>query len=605
MRNNPILYYFIVTVMIVFSVAFFRSEDFMPLLRNWQAKKYLEQSKDYQTIGKLTSARPQEEDAVKTAEKAYLLAPASMSVARNLAEVYYTVNPVRGLTQWETVVRMPGATLADRIHIVQLALEGAADSHALARKRKVEFDSGRSHFLNVARSQLELLSRDDRFRDRREFRMASAEYLAETGDPDTALAVIKKLRDEEKDTDPKIELLFCRIALGTNRSELLEEVVPLLQELAARGGNSAIEAIRHFSLVHLVRPLSRDEIKLLETYLEQNHPSVVDKLRLLSLELDVADTPTERSRIIEKSAAIFDLSMDSDLETYCNWLGKMGEMGRLVKELTLSRANRSEKLFQIRLAALANLGRFDDLVIELERASVLQDHWRYAFGARALSASRRFADAKVQLNKLIEAIYDDDRKVLAVCHWFVESGDEPSLCHILEKLSDDIPYETFCAEGLLRYRGATATLEDIQDWVTKLARSKPIDLKLQNNRLYWALLSPNPTKAQLDEWLEISRHHLARAPADLQFRVTNALALLRKDLPIEALSVLEDNLGTSARRTVWKHTRPAWTRIYAVALILNQRTEESIGLLNALSAKSSSRAEAIALPRIFPSMLQP
>ena len=386
---------------------------------------------------------------------------------------------------------------------------------------------------------------------------------------------------------------------------MVEEAVRLLRKLAASGGNSAIEAIRHFSLVHLIRPLSQDEIRQLETYLEQSQPSVKDRLRLLDLALDVA-APNERNRFIEKGASLFDLSMDSDLVTYCNWLGKMGELERLEKALPLNRANRSEKLFQIRLAALANLGRFDDLEIELERSTVLQSHWRYAFGARALSATRQFAEAKIRLNKLVEAIYDDERKVLAVCQWFTESGDGPSLCYILEKLSDETPYETFCAKGLLRYRGATAALADIQNWVTTLARAKPIDLNLQNNQLYWILLSPNPTEAQLEEWLETSRRHLSRAPDNLQFRVTNALALLRQDLPVEAeaLSVLEDNPGTSDRRTVWKQTRPAWARIYVVALAFNQRTEESIHLRDSLSTRSSSRAEAMALPQIFPTVLQ-
>jgi hypothetical protein len=283
----------------------------------------------------------------------------------------------------------------------------------------------------------------------------------------------------------------------------------------------------------------------------------------------------------------------------------MGEVNRLVKALPLHRASRSDKLFQIRLAALANLGRFEDLEIELQQSSVLQEHWRYAFGARAFSANRRFAEAESRLNKLVDSIYDDDRKVLAVCQWFEKSGDEPSLCHILEKLSDDAPYETFCAEGLLRYRGATAELKEIQKWVMKLARAKPIDLKLQNIRIYWSLLSPNPTEAQLGEWLATSKEHLARSPNELQFRITTGLALLRQNLPIEALSILEDRSGAGSLRTSWVRTRTAWGRIFAVALARNQRTEESIDLLNAISAKSTSRAETSSLQQIFPSILQP
>ncbi|MFP6899791.1 MAG: hypothetical protein VCA36_02540, partial [Opitutales bacterium] len=363
------------------------------------------------------------------------------------------------------------------------------------------------------------------------------------------------------------------------------------------------EAIRHFSLVHLVRPLSKENIRQLQMYLGENHPSIVDRLRIYSLEFDLAKNSSEKNRVIVKCAAHFDMSMDSDLEMYCHWLGKMGEMTRLTQAISLGRASRSEKLFKVRLAALANLGMFEELEIELEQTTVLQDHWRYAFGARALSANRKFAEAEVRLNKLVDTIYDDGKKVYAVCKWFQESRDEPSLCHLLEKLSDEPTYETFCAEGLLKYRGATAELEKIQGWITKLARANPIDLKLQNSRLYWSLLSPNPTQKQLDEWLEVSRKHLSRSPEDLQFRVTNALALLRKDFPVEALSVLEDDLASS-RRTAWARIRPAWARIFAVALALNQRTEESITLLNLLSNKSSSFAETKTLAKLFPSTLE-
>ena len=64
--------------MLVFVVGFFRSEDFMPSLKSWRAEKYLEQSKGYQAIGQIQKVGLEEEDAVTTAEKAFLLAPSNM-----------------------------------------------------------------------------------------------------------------------------------------------------------------------------------------------------------------------------------------------------------------------------------------------------------------------------------------------------------------------------------------------------------------------------------------------------------------------------------------------------------------------------------------------
>ena len=576
-------------------------------LRNWQAKKLLDQSKGYQAIGKLKSAQSHDEDAIKTAEKAYLLAPANMEIARNLAIVYYKSDPVKGLAHWESITRMPGATLDDRIHLVKLALKGANETTAQSREQKRRFNADRLYFLEIARRQLALLSKDNRFRERRKFQMTAAEYLAEAGEPETALLAVQKLRSKENGKDPLVDLLFCRIAIRTNRPELVDEAVALLHKLANRGGSSAVEAIRHFSLVHLVRRLTKEEIVQLQVLLEQNNPSVVDKLRLLALELNVTKDASERNRVIDKCASNFDLSVDADLAIYCNWLGKMGQLEALVEVLTVGRASRSEDLFRIRLAALANLGRFDNLEIELEQSSLLQGYWRHAFRARALSAGGKFAEVKIRLNKLVDAIYDDERKVIIVCKWFAESGDEPSLCYILERLSSDTPYEVFCSEGLLRYRGASAKLEDIQKWITILARAKPIDLKLQNVRLYWDLLSPNPTKDQLKEWLAISKRHLTRAPANLQFRITTGLAFLRNDLPVEALSVLDNSSrpGESSSRPSWKLARPAWAKIYAVALAQNQRTEESIDLINSLAKRSSSSAETQSLTKIFPFNFNP
>ena len=143
----------------------------MPPLRNWQAKKFLDQSRGYQAIGKLQSNQSQDEDAVKTAEKAFLLAPANMTIARNLAEVYYKVDPIKGLAHWETVIRMPGATLDDRIHLVKLSLKGAAEANARSPKRKARVDTDRIYFLEVARRQLNLLSKDHRFRERQKFQV--------------------------------------------------------------------------------------------------------------------------------------------------------------------------------------------------------------------------------------------------------------------------------------------------------------------------------------------------------------------------------------------------------------------------------------------------
>ena len=152
MRNNTILYYFIVTVLAIFTIAFFRSEDFMPLLRNWQAKKFLDQSIGYKEIGIIESGSLQNDDATKAAEKAYLLAPTDMPIARNLAEVYYEVNPVKGLAQWELVLNMPKVTLEDRIHVVKLALKVAAHTHARSREKIAVFGRDRAYFLEIARS---------------------------------------------------------------------------------------------------------------------------------------------------------------------------------------------------------------------------------------------------------------------------------------------------------------------------------------------------------------------------------------------------------------------------------------------------------------------
>ena len=608
MRNNSLLFYFIVLVMTTFTIAFFRSEDFMPLLRNWQANKYLEQSKGYRNIGIIKSDRFQDEDAVKTAERAYLLAPDDMAIARNLAEVYYEVNPEKGLAQWETVVNMPGVTLEDRIRVVRLALKVSAETHARSRDRILALGQNRMYFLNIARRQLELLSRNDRFSKRPEFGMALAEFSAESGDLRTALSTIVRLRSENKDPDPKLELLFCRIAIHTKRPQLMKEAAVALRKLAEGSGQSALKAMRYFVFIHSeVHPLSSDEIQHLHSLLESNHPPSEDRLRvrrmLHSIELDLTDDQIERSRIIERCAKHFDLSIDSDLEIYCNWLGNENELKHLLMKLPLRRVNRtrSEKLFRIRLAALANLGRFNELVNELEQSSVLKDYWQYAFSARALSADRRFAESEVRLNKLVDAIDDDDRKVLAVCQWLEESGDSPSLCHVLEKLSDVSPYEAFCADGLLRYRIKTAKLGEIQNWIATLAKSKPTDLKLQNNLIYWNLLSPSPTESQLDDWLKESRLHLEGIPKNLQCRITVALVLLRKDLPVEALVALEDPPGSS-HRTPWKKVRSAWARIYAIALARNQRTEESVALLDDITKRPkrpTSQAEQKALAFIF------
>ncbi|MFP6854296.1 MAG: hypothetical protein VB980_00825 [Opitutales bacterium] len=581
----------------------------MPLLRNWQAHKFLDQSKGYREIGIIDSGRTDEEDAIKTAEKAYLLAPGNMAISRNLAEVYYEVNSVKGLMQWESVVNMPGVTMDDRIHLVKLALKVAAHAHARSREKISAFDENRPYFLDIARRQLQFLSNDDRFSKTAEFRIALAEFSAESGDLSTALNTVMTLRSEIRTQDPKLDLLFCRLAFHAKTPQLLDEAVVILRKLAEGEGQFALHAIRYFVFVHSsVHPLSMDEIKGLHNLLDSKHSKSDERLRvrrvLYSMELSLTSDPAERSRIIERCAKQLDLSIDAELETFCNWLGNEGELEHLLAKLPIRRINRvhSEKLFRIRLAALANLGRFSDLEIELEQSSVLQNYWRHAFSARALSAQRKFTDSKISLNKLVGSIDDDDSKVLSVCKWFEESGDIPSLCHVLETLSNVSPYETFCAEGLLRYRIGSAKLIEIQRWITALSQSKPTDRKLQNHRIYWNLLSPEPSDEQLDEWLKESRLHLKDIPGDLQFRITAALAMLRKNLFVEALTILEDTPG-SPNRTNWKIARVTWARIYSIALARNQRTEEYLALHNILAERTNSRAESDALASIFPDLI--
>tara|TARA_Y100000588_G_scaffold49332_2_gene46487 strand:- start:19975 stop:22026 length:2052 start_codon:yes stop_codon:yes gene_type:complete len=675
--------------MLIFVVGFFRSEDFMPSLKSWRAEKYLEQSKGYQAIGQIQKVGLEEEDAVTTAEKAFLLAPSNMEIHRNLALVYYKVDPITGLKEWADIATRPDASAEDHLHVVDLALESAKSSKKLQASMGLKHTSSeKTHkaFLKIAQLQLEDLAQDKTVADSIPFRKALAGYIAEFGEVANALKAVKVMREKVKGQDTWLDLFFCRLAISLQKESKdktipeFEEAEKLLRKLSEGEGQSALDAIGHFRGLHLVKQRTKDEIRRLHELLDRKHDAseerLIIKCALYSMELSLAGGNEEvRKRIIERCGNHFDqqfdlLLDDAALEKYCHWLGAHHLEDNILKALPMKRASGSEKLVKVRLGALANLGDFEALERTLDEATILEEHWRDAFSARAkmarsasmanehdimehplmqkgiewwspdrqlvlhesvakavakkeaiftifdeemeLNYARILIDylqtvkeTEIRLTSLVDSIYQDEERVQNIYNWFLISGDQESLQFILERLFEEPSYKAFCAKQLLTYKGKFAPLKEIQSWTKAMADSEPDDLSLQNTLVYWNLLSPEPSPPQLQEWREFSGKHLKENPLNLQFRVTNALALLRLDFPVKALSVLKTPSGSS-RPTNWERVRPSWARIYAIALSRSNQTEDSIALLETLSKKPyETKAEENAIPMLFGDVIEP
>ena len=225
------------------------------------------------------------------------------------------------------------------------------------------------------------------------------------------------------------------------------------------------------SLLHLLLPLDPESLNKCINLLSTNeNAKPIDFLRINALRFASTRNETEQNLIIKTCSQLFDLENPKELLIFSNWLAKLKAFPSLIEYLPSSKAKTDENLFKIRMNALANLKDVASIHQEVKGAVIIPTRWRIVVEARALTLTGKFKEASIVLDRLPPILGDDFRKAISVCEYLEASGDVIALIHVLETLIEEPIHQRYALQKLLQYRSASAPLEDLLDWMSKLSQ---------------------------------------------------------------------------------------------------------------------------------------
>jgi len=560
----------------------------MPYLRAWKSNKMLLQSKVYldESIDERSGLL---EDGVRKAKIACLLNPENEESFENYNLLLFRANPSLALENWSANLLNKGDETEKRINVFEKSLATLRDDtlDPIQRQR-----AGK-----VAFRQIKRLAMSDNWIENPKNALLVCSLLAETGNQIEALNQVKRLL-ENYPGYPEGLFLLTRLSVHLNDTSELAQIGQELAGLSAQRDEIGLEAIRHMTLLHLIRPLSPKSLnKCIELLNVNKDAQPIDFLRIHALRVAASKNETEKNQIIKNCSELFNLNNPNDLLTFSNWLARLGNFPILLTYLPASKAKVDESLFKIRMNALAHLNDTERIHREVRNSPIIPQMWRFLVEARAYALSGNFNEASAILDRLIPVLGEDYRKVRSICQYLENSEDIPSLVHILEKLIDKPIHKRYALRKLMQHRSASASLEDLLGWMARLSKMDENDPTFPESYLYFELLNPqlvSPSQRlnQLIEEAKVfqSKHNSVRT------RITLALAQLRNNSPDLALVAL----GRTEDWREWAKSRAAWAFIAAQTFELNHDSEKALVISSKVDFKKMDRAERESLRKLFP-----
>ena len=121
---------------------------------------------------------------------------------------------------------------------------------------------------------------------------------------------------------------------------------------------------------------------------------------------------------------------------------------------------------------------------------IIPSRWRLVVEARIFALEQNFLEAQKSLDRIVPLLSNDPREARAICVYLEQVKDIKSLCHILEKLTNEPVHQNYALTKLLQYQGATVELSKLIKWSDMLLALNPNASQIRRTNLYFKLLDP-------------------------------------------------------------------------------------------------------------------
>lgn len=596
-------YLLCLVTLVLFGGAFFTSQLYLPKIKIWKSKQLFNESKVYRNV-KIGNEGGLLLDGVRKARIAHLMNPLNVEIHNNYLEMLFRTNPEDAIMKWSVLLAQSDkeSNIAEKELLLKRTMSILSNDKMEPHVRKVALAS--------ANTFSELLSNTKNWNKLPENQVILAEFFAETGNPLKALKIINNLLEKEP-LHPQATFLLTRLTVSLKDSSGLIEVAKALNELTTQQNRIGVEAIKHITLINVLEALSEEYLQICIERLQSNRYSEpIDFLRIYALLYAKRIDPIQKKKTISdcfqecSKSDFFNPTNTKSLLIFANWLARIGAFSEILEFIPASKAKLNEDLFKIRMNALANLNELEKIHFEVNNAPTISSRWRLIIEARVFSLERNFKKARDSLERLLVLVGDDPRLVISVCEYLEKTKDIISLSHILEKLIDKPIHQKFALQKLLQHRSASADLEQILSWLSKILEKGQGDFVLENACLYLKILNPKlPTPSkEVEELLRQSYENMSQLDSP-GTRITNALAHLRNKSPDKALVALGKPMDWRNWLSSNPSSRPAWSFIASQIYRMNRDTEKARLLGQNIDFAKMDRAERESLAQLFPNQV--
>ncbi len=593
MFNLNLRYIFSISSLFIFGFLFFSAEVFMPYLRQWKSNQLLQLSKVYQDKS-ISNESNLLQDGVRKARIASLLDPTNTETRENFLELLFRSKPVEALQKWAKNIFIEGGTEEKKVKLLKYSIQTLKNDHIALHERRIAGE--------IAIVQLNSLLTLNDWLDTPDNSLIAAELLAETGNPIKAKNIILQSL-ENHPTHPDSIFLLARLTVHLKDTDNLFSVGKKLANMSSRKSQSGVEAIRHMTLLHVLSPLSSSSLQKCVELLRSNpHAEPIDYMRIFALQYISAKNEIERNKIVKSCLEYFDLEQRKELLIFSKWLARLGAFHLLVEYLSPSKAKVDEELFKLRMNALAQINELESIHFEVNNSPIIPERWRLVIESRAFALDGNYKESIKVLDRLLPVLGSDPRLVRGICGYLESIEDLKGLTHILQKLVDQPIHQSYALKKLMQHRAASATLEELLGWMSKLSKLHENDTFFSETYLYFELLDPflaSPSQ-KLDSLLKEAKENRVFRDSP-QNRITLALAHLRNRSPDLALPEIEFEMDWR----IWQSTRPAWVFICSKIFEMNNITEKALILQKSIDFGNLDRAEKESLAQLFPQSFPP
>ena len=517
----------------------------------------------YATDSDIQGASENRQSALEKLQVAHKLDPDNLEISRKLAEALKKESPENAIKQYQAILEHPKAQIEDKVALIRSAIEIGDFSKA--------------------ESILSSLEQNELGDYRLEYHFFRAKVYDTLGKIEQAIRQLRMIIvEEESPIHNSARFLFIRAAIKSSQPLLIKEAKELLHSMSLKDGEEGIEAIRFYFGIQ-----GFSEQDALDVFVKTlKHPLATNKDKLDAASLYQKTVPARTSLIIDsiKSELDFAEADPKDMYDFCFWLARIHEWQALVEHLSLSNSLLSAKLYTLRLDALGNLGKWDQIIeaTSLESAPI-PDHFRLAFLARAYRQNGNVKTSLDQMDLILSKINDDRDALFKTCEYLERINETESLLYLLDKAVQTIPaLEAYACSKRIRHKLGTATLDELCKWYGVLHTSSTNVFEFRTRKTYFDLLADK----NLGESILNAKSLYASDPAQLEHRVLMALALVKSGKGKEALDIFDTTpIG------VWTQSTVGWKMIYAHLMKQNGLAERAESFLRTVPTAKLSRAE--------------